>query len=62
MSEDVKTLELRLAAQLARLQRLCSDNAPYGTRVNAEQEYAIAYDLLVRQGARPPLRAKYRLG
>jgi len=61
MDNDIKVLEQHLDAALGRIQRLASDNAPYGTRVNAEQNYAIAYDELVRRGARPALRAKYRV-
>ena len=59
--EALEALERQLDTRLARLQRMASDNLPYGMRVNAEQEYAIAYDNLVRVGARRPLRHKYRL-
>lgn len=58
---EVAALEQRLNAALLRLQKLAHDNTLMGVRVNAEQEYAIAYDALVRQGARPRLRAKYRV-
>lgn len=58
---DTTAMEEKLAAQLQRLQRLASDNVPHGMRVNAEQEYAIAYDNLVAAGKRRPLRAKYRV-
>lgn len=61
MNDEVATLVVRLDSMLQRLQRLASDNVPHGMRVNAEQEYAIAYDELVRRGARPALRAKYRV-
>lgn len=47
---------------LSRLQRLATDSAPYGSRVGAEQNYAQAYDEMVRDGQAPKLRAKYRVG
>jgi hypothetical protein len=59
--DDTSLLESRLDTALQRLQRLASDNVPHGMRVSAEQNYAIIYDQLVRAGARPALRAKYRV-
>ena len=52
----------RLNAALAKLQRMAADNPPLGSRVTAEQEYADAYDEMVRRGTRRKLRAKYRRG
>jgi hypothetical protein len=46
---------------LSELQRLAGTGAQYGSRVNAEQNYALAYDAMVREGLRPKLRAKYRV-
>jgi hypothetical protein len=61
MDDSIQRMEAQLSACLLRLQRLAGDNVPHGMRVNAEQEYAIAYDALVRAGARPALRVKYRV-
>jgi len=46
---------------LERLQRLASDNVPYGSRVTAEKNYGEAYQMLVRKGLKPQIRRKYRL-
>jgi hypothetical protein len=46
---------------LAELQRIAASGTQYGTRVKAEQNYALAYDAMVREGLRPKLRAKYRV-
>lgn len=43
-----------------RLIKLAGTNSPLGTRINAEQEYAEAYQEMVRQGKRPQIREKYR--
>lgn len=51
----------RMNNAIDRLQRIASTNAPLGMRVNAEQEYSLAYEQLVRQGLRMKLRAKYRI-
>jgi hypothetical protein len=57
---DVQAAERKLEAAQARLQKLASFGAPYGHRVGAEQQYAEAYQDLVRLGARSQLRLKYR--
>ncbi len=46
---------------MTRIQKMAASNAPFGARINAEKEYALAYDRLVAKGERPKLRAKYRL-
>lgn len=51
----------RLKTALEKLQRLAAGNAPQGTRINAEQEYSLAYEELVRQGLKHSLRGKYRI-
>jgi hypothetical protein len=56
----VVTRRYELAA--AKLQRLAADNAPLGSRISAEIEFAQSYDEMVRAGTMPKLRAKYRLG
>ena len=50
----------RMDRALERLQKLASDNAPYGARVTAEARYAEAYQELVRAGEAPQIREKYR--
>lgn len=52
--------EKRLQVALERLQKQASVNAPYGSKVGAELEYAQAYDEQVRRGTKPKLRVKYR--
>ncbi len=58
--KTTETLEARLRQAHDRLQRLAGYNGPYGARTSAEQQYSEAYQALVRAGARPQLRKKYR--
>lgn len=57
---DIALLEARLRQAFEALQRLATYNGPYGARTSAEQKYGEAYQALVRVGARPQVRAKYR--
>ncbi len=57
---DIAVLEAVLRQAHDRLQKLASYNGPYGARTSAEQQYGEAYQALVRAGARPQLRGKYR--
>ena len=52
--------EAALDAAISRIRKLASDNAPLGARINAEQEYSIAYQVLVKAGRAPQIRLKYR--
>lgn len=48
-------------AALTKLQKQAGQGgAPYGARVNAENEYGIAYQQMVRKGLAPQIRGKYR--
>lgn len=60
MNEQEVILVAGLDSAMARVQRMAAQNAPLGARVNAEQEYALAYQKLVRAGIRPQIRRKYR--
>lgn len=56
---DVEYAERALAEAAGALGRLpCS--SPLSKRMAREQRYAAAYQRLVRLGARPQIRAKYR--
>lgn len=59
-ANEIRDVETRLDAAIARLQKLAANNSPFGGRQGAETEYANSYQQLVRLGARPQLRAKYR--
>lgn len=43
-----------------KLQELAVNSAPLGSRISAEQNYGAAYQRLVRLGAAPQIRGKYR--
>lgn len=58
--EQIRRAEGVLNATLERLQKLAASNAPYGAKQGAEANHAAAYQALVRLGARPQIRAKYR--
>jgi len=60
--EDNARAYRNLDLALERLQRQAASNAPFGSRLGAEQKYAQAYDYLVCLGLRPKLRIKYRQG
>ncbi len=60
MSEQEERAEREMTRAHERLQKLASFNGPYGARVGAEQQYAQAYQALVRLGLRPQIRTKYR--
>jgi hypothetical protein len=47
---------------LAKLQSLAAVGSPHNSRVNAEQRYGLAYQMLVRAGLRPQIRGKHRTG
>lgn len=57
---DELELERQLNRTHERLQKLASISGTYGARLGAEQNYAEAYQALVRAGLRPQIREKYR--
>lgn len=60
MNELEVILSAALDSAFARIQKMAAQNAPLGARVNGEQEYALAYQKLVRAGVKGQIRRKYR--
>lgn len=60
MNEEIRDAEKALDRTFSQLSKLPS-SAPLSKRKAAESDYARVYDSLVRMGARPRLRTKYRV-
>jgi hypothetical protein len=59
--QELHYAEVDMDKALTALQKTAAAGANYGHRVSVEARYAEAYGVLVRLGARPRLRTKYRV-
>jgi hypothetical protein len=59
MQEQIESLERKLDTIVLRLGRMGSSE-PLSRRNGVEKSYGLTYQALVRLGARPQIKAKYR--